>query len=138
VITAADADDQAHLDALLSAGAAMLQPFMPAVSSYGERALVYFGGSYSHAVRKVAFQHLAVAGEAGEEPALASRAERAAADLAIATLDTPWLYARVDVVPDEAGRPLVMEFELVEPSLFLSLHAGAPRRFADALMAIAR
>jgi glutathione synthase/RimK-type ligase-like ATP-grasp enzyme len=133
-----DSDGQAHLDTLVARGGAMVQPFVPAVATYGERALVYIGGAYSHAASKVAFQPLAVAGEAGEKPATASPAERAVADLAIATLDSPWLYARVDLVPDEAGRPIIMEFELVEPSLFLSLDAHAPRRFADALMAVAR
>jgi glutathione synthase/RimK-type ligase-like ATP-grasp enzyme len=135
----ARADDaaQSHLDALVARGGAMVQPFMPAVSSYGERALVHIGGAYSHAASKVAFQPLANAGDAGEKPVTATPAERAAADLAIATLDSPWLYARVDVVPDEAGRPLVMEFELVEPTLFLSLDADAPQRFADALVAVA-
>jgi len=133
----ADDDAQSHLDALVARGGAMVQPFMPAVTSYGERALVHIGGAYSHAASKVAFQPLANAGDAGEKPVVASQAERAAAELAIATLDSPWLYARVDVVPDEAGRPLVMEFELVEPTLFLALDSHAPRRFADALMALA-
>jgi len=132
-----DAGAQEHLDALLTGGGAMVQPFMSSVSSYGERALVHIGGAYSHAASKVAFQPLANAGDAGEKPAIATAAERQAADLAISTLETPWLYARVDVVPDEAGRPLVMEFELIEPTLFLSLDAGAPRRFANALLAVA-
>ena len=92
----ADADAQAHLDALLSNGGAMVQPFMPAVSTYGERALVHIGGAYSHTASKVAFQPLANAGDAGEVPVSPSSAERAAADLAIATLDSPWLYARVE------------------------------------------
>jgi hypothetical protein len=29
------------------------------------------------------------------------------------------LYGRVDLVPDDEGRPMVMEIELIEPSLFL-------------------
>lgn len=137
MVAPGDEDAQAHLDALLRTGGAMVQPFVPSVSTYGERALVHIGGAYSHAVRKTAFQPLAVAGEAGEVPAFATPEERAVADRAIATLDTPWLYARVDVVSDESGNPLVMELELIEPSLFLSLDAGAPKRFADALLAVA-
>jgi glutathione synthase/RimK-type ligase-like ATP-grasp enzyme len=128
---------QAHLDALLLTGGAMVQPFMPSVLSYGERALVYIGGAYSHAARKTAFQPLAVAGEAGEVAAVASPEERAVADRAIATLAEPWLFARVDVIPDDEGEPVVIELELVEPSLFLSLGEGAPKRFADALLAVA-
>jgi len=132
-----DDDAQAHLDALLVTGGAMVQPFMPSVSSYGERALVHIGGAYSHAARKIAFQPLANAGDAGEVPVVASPEERSLAERAIATLAEPWLYARVDVVPDEAGMPVVLELELIEPTLFLSLDAGAPKRFADALLAVA-
>ncbi|HKW44093.1 MAG TPA: hypothetical protein VJN22_00465 [Candidatus Eremiobacteraceae bacterium] len=139
VRTIAPEDDgaQAHLDGLLRSGGVMVQPFIPAVTSYGERALVHIGGSYSHAASKVAFQPLANAGDAGEMAVVATPEERAAADLALATLDSPWLYARVDVVPDDTGRPLVLELELVEPTLFLALGDGAPKRFADALMAVA-
>lgn len=136
MFAAGDTGAQEHLDTLLTGGGAMVQPFMSSVSSYGERALVHIGGAYSHAASKVAFQPLANAGDAGEKPVIATAAERQAADLAISTLKTPWLYARVDVVPDDAGRPLVMEFELIEPTLFLSLDAGAPRRFAEALLAV--
>jgi hypothetical protein len=32
------------------------------------------------------------------------------------------LYARVDLVDGDDGRPRVMELELVEPNLFLWLH----------------
>lgn len=32
------------------------------------------------------------------------------------------LCARVDLVSDEAGDPLVMELELIEPNLFLATH----------------
>jgi hypothetical protein len=31
-----------------------------------------------------------------------------------------------------------MEFELIEPTLFLSLDGGAPNRFADAVIALRR
>ena len=124
------------LDALLSNGGAMVQPFMPAVSTYGERALVYLGGAYSHAASKEAFQRLAVVGGAGEAAGVATPQERAVADKAIATLDSRLLFARVDVVPDDSGEPIVMEFELIEPTLFLSLADGAPQRFADAVIAL--
>jgi glutathione synthase/RimK-type ligase-like ATP-grasp enzyme len=138
VVELGDSAAQSHLDALVEGGGAMVQPFMSSVATYGERALVYIGGAYSHAARKEAFQRLAVVGEAGEVPAIATTEERAVADQAIATLDTPWLFARVDLVPDEIGRPVIMEFELVEPSLFLSLADGAARRFADALTSATR
>jgi glutathione synthase/RimK-type ligase-like ATP-grasp enzyme len=45
------------------------------------------------------------------------------------------LYARVDLVPDDDGYPVLLELELTEPSLFLSYAAGAPERFAAAIAA---
>ena len=46
------------------------------------------------------------------------------------------LYARVDLIPDNKGRTCLLELELVEPSLFLSMDNAAPRRFADAIAAL--
>jgi hypothetical protein len=41
----------------------------------------------------------------------------------------------VDLIPDRAGAPLLLEIELTEPSLFLGTAPGAPDRFADAIAA---
>jgi hypothetical protein len=44
------------------------------------------------------------------------------------------MYARIDLVHDDHGRPVVLELELTEPSLFF-LHApDAAGRYADALL----
>jgi glutathione synthase/RimK-type ligase-like ATP-grasp enzyme len=136
LVEAGDRGAQEHLDSLLKTGAAMVQPFLESVHTYGERALVYLGGAYSHAASKEAFQRLAVVGGAGEAAVVATPQERAVAERAIATLDSRWLFARVDVVPDDSGEPIVMEFELIEPTLFLSLADGAPQRFADAVIGL--
>jgi hypothetical protein len=37
------------------------------------------------------------------------------------------LYARVDLLPDEAGDPVVIELELTEPSLWLASSPGLGR-----------
>ena len=64
--------------------------------------------------------------------------ERAVAE---ATLDAmPWpreelVYARVDLVRDDAGAPLLLELELAEPSLFLGYGGDAPARLAAAIAA---
>ena len=42
------------------------------------------------------------------------------------------LYARADFVRSAAGRFLLMELELIEPSLYLRMHDAAPQRFAQA------
>jgi glutathione synthase/RimK-type ligase-like ATP-grasp enzyme len=125
-----------HLKRLLLEGDVMLQPYLASVTDYGERALIFIDGSYSHAVRKTAFQALLPAGEAGETPAEASEEEIAVATQALAALPENPLYARVDLLQDDGGHPILIELELVEPSLFLSMNAQAPRRFAHALISL--
>ena len=85
-------------------------------------------------------------------PITASEAELATARLVIRTARTlltdsadgdevapePFLYARVDLVSDEQDNPVLMELEMVEPSLFTSLGSGALDRFAEAIVARAR
>jgi hypothetical protein len=132
----AGASSQAHLDALLREHDVLVQPFVSSVISYGERALVFINGTYSHAVRKKAFQALAPAGLEDEAPVEATAAEIDVGKAALRALPQAPLYARIDVVSDEKGDPLVIELELVEPSLFLGMHPRAPERFADALAAI--
>ena len=51
--------------------------------------------------------------------------------------DVPLLYARVDVVYGPDGSPVLLELELVEPSLFLPHDDVAAGRFADAVTAAA-
>ena len=67
----------------------------------------------------------------------ALQAEPAEIDLArrvLATLPSPPLYARVDLVPASApGGALLLELELTEPSLFLSMKEGSAERFARAI-----
>ncbi|HEY9714062.1 MAG TPA: hypothetical protein V6C72_11365 [Chroococcales cyanobacterium] len=112
--------------------ALMVQPYLESVQSYGERALVFIAGRYSHAVRKMAFQPLATAGHANEVLVQATDSELETARRAIAILPEAPLYARVDLVKGERGEELVMELELVEPSLYFSLYPAAVPVFADA------
>ena len=124
-----------HANLLLARGDVLVQRYLPSVEDYRERALVFIGGAYSHAVSKAPFQALLPAGEAGELPAEATPAELAVARLALAAAPGPHLYARVDLVRDEAGAPLLLELELVEPSLFLGMSPQAPGRLAGVLAA---
>lgn len=125
---------QAHLDDLLAQGDAMIQPYLDSVETYGERALVFIDGEYSHAVRKTAFQPLLPAGEAGETLVKASRNEIAVGCAALRVVAEPTLYARVDLVRDGKGAPAVIELELVEPSLFLRLWPAAAERLCRAIL----
>lgn len=123
---------QQALTALLDDDDVLVQKYIPSVNDYGERSLVYIGGQFSHAVRKMPFQALRVAGEAGETPATATEKELGVSQRALGCLKVTPLYARVDLVPDGENNPVIMELELVEPSLFVSFAPHAPQLFADA------
>ncbi|MFE5395500.1 RimK family alpha-L-glutamate ligase [Streptomyces sp. NPDC056568] len=125
---------------------AMVQPYMRGIDTAGERALQFFGGRLLHASRKGAvltpgtpYDERKVA-HPGLEPWSPTPAERAVAESALAAVpDAPeLLYARVDLVDGEDGRPRVMELELVEPNLFLWLHEESLPRVVEAVLAAAR
>lgn len=119
-------------------GAAMVQPYLPAVETEGELSLIWLGGRFSHAIRKVA-----APGDFRVQPEWGGRIraadptpeDLAAAEAVLAAIDEPLLYARIDLVRDPAGRPLLMEAELIEPDLYLGFDPGAPARFARAVLA---
>jgi len=122
-----------HLMHLLETSEAMIQEFLPSIYDYGERALVYIDGEFSHAVRKTAFQALAVAGRAGERSVPASPEEKELAGAVIKALPLCPLYARVDLVRDRSNQPVLLELELVEPSLFLQTNPQAAEALALAV-----
>ncbi|GHJ37832.1 hypothetical protein [Streptomyces sp. TS71-3] len=121
---------------------AMVQPYMRGIDTTGERALLFFGGSLLHAIRKGAVLTPGTAHDAVKtahpdaRPWEPTRAELAAAERALAAVpDAPeLLYARVDLVDGDDGRPCVMELELVEPNLFLHLHPGSVSTVVDGIL----
>jgi glutathione synthase/RimK-type ligase-like ATP-grasp enzyme len=132
----------AHARTLLDSGLHVLaQPYLTQVDEAGETALLYFGGEFSHAIRKApllrrggdATRALFAAEHIGaREP---SKSEHAAAGRVLSALPFPMpLYARVDLLPSADG-PLLLELELTEPSLFLGHGDGAADRLVAALLA---
>ncbi len=127
------AEAEAHAKKIARRCDVMVQPYVKSVEGYGERSLVWIAGELTHAVRKsprFGGEHESVSEALPIEPD-----ERALAEAALATVREPLLYARVDVARDDAGRPMIMELELIEPSLFLLQSPGALHRFADAIVA---
>ncbi|MGW3245386.1 ATP-grasp domain-containing protein [Streptomyces sp. NPDC001070] len=125
---------------------AMVQPYMPRIDTTGERALVFLGGRFLHAIAKNAvlspgtrYDQRKVA-HPGVRPWTPTDAELAAAERALAAVPgTPeLLYARVDLVDDEDGTPRVMELELIEPNLFLTDHPDSLPAVAGAIVRAAR
>ena len=132
---AAEALVVVRLHRLLAAEDMLVQPHVPSVATTGELSLVFVDGRCTHAVRKhAAAGDFRVHDDYGGSvvPVEPAAAERAVAEAAIAAVETPLLYGRVDLVPGPGG-PVVMELELVEPDLFLGYAPGAGERLARAI-----
>ncbi len=112
----------------------LLQPFIPSIAE-GEFSFVFFGGEFSHSVRKrppsgewrVQHDYGGVS-MPWEAPGAAISQVRALLHAAAPGA----VYARVDAV-DLDGQLHLMELEVVEPELFFRHHPLAPKRFADSL-----
>ncbi len=130
---------QGHLDRLLPERAMLLQPFLESVETSGERCLVFIEGEFSHAVSKNALTRggrwtglpEGTAVEAAPDELATARTILAAACRLGGFL--PPLYARVDLARDSDGRPLLLELELAEPTLFLRTSAPGLARLAAAI-----
>ncbi len=144
---------RALLERITGAGrTAMVQPYLASVAERGETAIVMVAGRESHVLRKGAV--LAADEEAplsdhelGQaavmldpdlvRPGEANAAERALAARVIehvaARFDEPPLYARVDMLTNSAGTPVLLELEASEPALYLSAAPGSAARLAEAI-----
>ena len=131
-----------HVARIVTAGAvAMVQPYEAGIDERGETGMVWVNGELSHAFRKGAI--LAVEPDMGNGLYAAEDiASRTASSEEIALGESIMhflrgrfgkapVYARVDVIPDDAGHPQLMELELVEPSFFLAYAPGADDRVAS-------
>jgi len=121
----------AHLAAITTHGAALIQPYVASVDGHGERALVWIDGELSHAVRKA--PRFTGDDEHIDGPFAIADDERAVACAALAPIADRILYGRVDLARDAAGQPMVMELELLDPSLYFVHCPGSADRFAAAL-----
>lgn len=135
-----------HVDRLLSEGRdVMLQPYVPSVDTLGETGLVHLGGEFSHAFRK---GPLLLDGPADVDglfaveqidPRTATTAELELAEAVLSataelTGDADLLYARIDLLTQDDGSPLLLEVELTEPSWFLEQAPGATDRAVEAIL----
>ncbi len=139
-------------------GTAMVQPFLPSVESSGETAVIMIAGQLSHVLRKgslLAADEVAPVREGDAlgvaeimyDPGLvvAGSADRDEIDLARRILgavrerfgETP-LIARVDMLRDASGDPILLELEAIEPNLYFSQAEEAAARLADAIVERAR
>jgi glutathione synthase/RimK-type ligase-like ATP-grasp enzyme len=137
---------QALIDLIVGQGrTAMIQPYLDAVDDEGETALLFIGGVLSHAIRK---GQMLRRGEIGAKvaglfvqenisPRTPSAAQIAMAHDVMANVPGPpgqLLFGRVDLIPDASGEPVLLELELIEPSMFFTHADGAAQRFAEAIV----
>lgn len=124
---------QATLDRLVARHDLMVQPYLLAFETEGERSYVFFAGAFSHAVRRPPTLESAPRGfdESHDMPPIEAELQLARQVLERVS-ETP-VYARVDLATNNDGVVRLQEVELVEPSLFTSLSPGAQQRYARAI-----
>ncbi|HEX4244228.1 MAG TPA: hypothetical protein VHY77_01570 [Acidimicrobiales bacterium] len=120
----------------------MIQPYQSRIDVEGETALFFVDGTYSHAISKQALlradvgvterlweQQVITAAQPRDDQKFLGENVMCAVDRLVG----PTTYARVDVVDGTEGSPLVLEVEVVEPSLFLTHCPDAARGIASSL-----
>ncbi len=116
----------------------LVQPLIKEIRA-GELSLVFFDHEYSHCQRKIpkagdfrtqehAGSHTQAEVVSKELIAWGEQVLTAAADILGSRVD----YVRIDAVQTQ-GRYLLMEFEAIDPHLYLSDHPGSAARFARAI-----
>jgi len=116
----------------------LVQPFMGSIARTGEYSLMLFGGQFSHAILKTP-----KSGDFRVQPHLGGtempcQPPEGGIELALAALaavPAPALYARVDMVEDDAGELRIMELELIEPALWLQHAPDGGAAFVSAVRA---
>ena len=118
-----------------------VQPYLDAIETEGEYSLFYLGGAFSHAIQKtpthgdfrVQEEHGATIVAVGPPDGLVDTASRV-----MRLVEPQPVYGRADFVRDADDQFLLMELELIEPSLYLRTDPDAPERFAAAFDAHVR
>lgn len=119
---------------LISHEAMMLQPYITSIESHGEVALMVIGGKFTHAVlKKAKAGEFRVQDDFGGTVHLynPSKEEIAFAEHVVSVCSPAPMYARVDVLLDNEGKPSVSELELIEPELWFRFHPPAADILAD-------
>jgi glutathione synthase/RimK-type ligase-like ATP-grasp enzyme len=125
---------QQNLDEILADTGALIQEFRNEINS-GEWSLIFFQSKFSHAVIKLpAPGDFRVQEELGGivEAALPPELLIHQAEKILEQIEGPILYARVDGIVSK-DQFLLMELELIEPSLFLGSSPTAPEVFAKSI-----
>ncbi|MFI5121807.1 MAG: RimK family alpha-L-glutamate ligase [Vicinamibacteria bacterium] len=132
---------------------AMVQPYQRTVDSIGETAVLCIDGEPAHTLRKAAVlgpDEVAPvrdgpfgAAEVMYDPGLVTAGEAAADELELARdliaevsrrFDYLPLYARVDMIRDPRGSPILLELEAIEPNFYLDQVPATTAVVAEAII----
>lgn len=130
------AAEENYFQELLRDSGVMVQPFLEEVASLGEWSFIFIDGEFSHAaLKRPKAGDFRVQDDFGGSQTLTTPSNSLlhAATRFAGTIPKPWLYARIDGV-ELNGTFTLMELELIEPSLFLSLEPQSAERFARAAL----
>ena len=112
----------------------LVQPFIKNVESEGEYSLIYFGNRLSHVLLKTPKNgDFRVQEEHGGILKAINKPESSLIDFGnkvMGTIPYQCLYSRVDVVRG-SDNYLLMEVELIEPSLYFNMDPKSPQMFAE-------
>ncbi len=123
----ADEDAEELWRGLVAERDMLVQPFVASVETTGERCAIVIDGELTHVVRKN--PRFEGGTESVTGPFEPSDAERALVARVLEHVGVDLDYARVDMVTDDNGRPMIAELELIEPSLFFKYSEVAVGRF---------
>ena len=112
----------------------MVQEFQKNILSYGEIAVILFGGKYSHSVLKKAKK-----GDFRVQDDFGGSVEKINpsleiiefAEKTVKSLKTLPLYARVDIIFDNGNNPVISELELIEPELWFRFKEESAYKLAE-------
>ena len=126
-------NDRALLSNTFNSREYLIQPFIKSIKTEGEYSLMFFGDVLSHAIlKRPKAGDFRVQEEHGGKLESINLPERALVDFGlkvIKNLPMPCLYSRIDVVRDN-NQFLLMEVELIEPSLYFNMNPKSATRFA--------
>jgi len=113
----------------------LVQPFVENIRTEGEFSLFFFGGEYSHTIQKtprpgdfrVQEEHGADIRSVTPTQELIDTAQQV-----LSLVEPQPVYVRADFVRGATENYLLMELEMIEPSLYLRTDDGASARFAAA------
>jgi glutathione synthase/RimK-type ligase-like ATP-grasp enzyme len=128
---------QEILDTKIGDGDWLVQPFLEEIKSAGEISMLFFGGEFSHAIKKVP-----KSGDFRVQKQFGAQYLNYVPSLELISIAKNIVeitgkestYARIDGVMTNNGF-LLMEVEMIEPDLFFEHTPEGPNRFVEAVLA---